>query len=182
MAARPSALASPPQSLSIHLMSGVEGVDLNGGGSLGFHDAINAGTATNPVIQPYIQTGYFSVNSAAARSRTIQCAPGPRCLGHEIAEWLNDPDGDNMVPAWQEPAFPHICDNPFLEVGDPLDEVGHGFSVSLNGRTYQFPGGGVPAMVRRRSSFYSGEWLVFFTQYFLGPLHGVSRLHQFRLC
>ena len=130
-------LGLPVQSLSIHLMSSVEGVDLNGGGSLGFHAGVNAGTATNPVIQPYIQTGYFSTNSAAVHDN--ENASGTAVLGHEIAEWLFDPDGDNMVPAWQEPAFPHICDNPLLEVGDPLTAVNHGLSVSLNGRSYQFP-------------------------------------------
>jgi hypothetical protein len=130
-------LGLPVQSLSIHLMSSVEGVDLNGGGSLGFHAGVNAGTATNPIIQPYIQTGYFSTNSAAVHDN--ENASGTAVLGHEIAEWLNDPDGDNLVPAWQEPKFPHICDNPDLEVGDPLSAVSRGFSVSLNGRSYQFP-------------------------------------------
>jgi hypothetical protein len=60
-------------------------------------------------------------------------------LGHEIAEWLNDPAVDNIVPAWQDPGFPHICDNAFMEVGDPLESISHGLGVSLNGRTYQFP-------------------------------------------
>ena len=130
-------LGLPVQWLSIHVMSSVEGVDLNGGGSFGFHAGVIAGTATNPVIQPYIQTGYFSTNSAAGHDN--ENAAGTAVLGHEVAEWLNDPVGDNIVPAWQEPAFPHICDNPFLEVGDPLTPVSHEFSVSLNGRSYLFP-------------------------------------------
>jgi hypothetical protein len=118
-------------------MSSVEGVDLNGGGSLGFHDAVNVGSATIPIIQPFIQTGYFSVNSAAVQGNFN--ASGTAVLGHEIAEWLNDPAVDNIVPAWQDPGFPHICDNPFMEVGDPLESISHGLVVSLNGRTYQFP-------------------------------------------
>jgi hypothetical protein len=130
-------LGIPPQALAIHLMSAVEGQDLNGGGSLGFHDSINVGSATNPVIQPYIQTGYFSQNSAYVVATSN--ASGTGVLGHEIAEWLNDPVGDSFVPAWQDPAFPHLCDNSFLEVGDPLEYISRGFGVSLNGRTYQFP-------------------------------------------
>ena len=142
-------LGLPVQSLSIHLMSSVEGVDLNGGGSLGFHAGVNAGTATNPVIQPYIQTGYFSTNSAAVHDN--ENASGTAVLGHEIAEWLFDPDGDNMVPAWQEPAFPHICDNPLLEVGDPLDRGQPRIQCEPERKKLSVPGGGVPAMVRRRS-------------------------------
>jgi hypothetical protein len=137
-AATTTTLGIPPQSLSIHLMSAVEGVDLNGGGSLGFHDSLNAATATDPVVQPYIQAGYFSANSAAAGQGKYNGA-GTAVLGHEVAEWLNDPVGDNIVPAWQDPAFPHLCDNPYMEAGDPLENISHGAGVSLNGRTYQFP-------------------------------------------
>lgn len=138
VAAMTTNLGIPPQALSIHLMSAVEGVDLNDGGSLGFHASLNAGTATNPVLQPYVQVAYFSANSAAAGSGKYNGA-GTAALGHEIAEWLNDPVGDTLAPAWQDPAFPHICDNSYLEVGDPLENISHGFGVSLNGRTYQFP-------------------------------------------
>jgi len=57
------ALNMPPQALAIHLMSAIEGVDLNGGDSLGFHFVIGEGTATNPVIQTYIQASYFGATS-----------------------------------------------------------------------------------------------------------------------
>ena len=130
-------LRLPPQVLSIHLMSAVEGVDLNGGGSLGFHFEVNVGTAATPILQPYLQGGYFSVNSAAVQGNFN--GAGTAVLGHELAEWLNDPLGDNIVPAWQEPAFPHICDNPLLEVGDPLEVLSGGLAVTLNGRAYRFP-------------------------------------------
>jgi hypothetical protein len=130
-------LGIPPQALAIHLMSAVASQDLNGGSSLGFHDSINVGSASNPVIQPYMQTGYFSQNSAFVSATSNPSGTG--VLGHEIAEWLNDPAGDTFVPAWQDPAFPHLCDSAFLEVGDPLEYISRGFGVSLNGRTYQFP-------------------------------------------
>jgi hypothetical protein len=126
-------LGIPPQALAIHLMSAVEGVGLDDGGSLGFHYEVIAGSASNPVIQPYIQTAYFSVASQQKN------AAGTLVLGHEIAEWLMDPALDNIVPAWQDPAFPHVCDNQILEVGDPLEYISHGADVSLNGRTYKFP-------------------------------------------
>lgn len=131
-------LGIPPQTLSIHLMSAVDGVDLDGGGALGFHWELPTGTTTNPVIQTLIQASYFSVNSAVASLGNHNGA-GTAVLGHEIAEWLNDPAVDNLVPAWQEPAFPHICNNNLLEVGDPLQDISRGSGVSLNGRTYQLP-------------------------------------------
>jgi len=44
-------------------------------------------------------------------------------FNHELAEWLNDPFVNNVVPLWNypPPSDPAaICgDNPFLEVGDP---------------------------------------------------------------
>ena len=132
-----SSLGIPPQALAIHLMSAVEGLDLNGGGSLGYHFELFEGTAASPVIQPYIQTAYFGATSEFAQERPDVAGTG--ILGHEIAEWLNDPAGDNYVPAWQDPASPHVCDNPFLEVADPLEYTNPGIRVALNGRSYQFP-------------------------------------------
>jgi hypothetical protein len=138
VAATTISLGIPPQSLSMHVMSAVEGADLNGGGSLGFHDSINVGTATNPIMQPYVQVGYFSVKSAVANQGSYNGA-GTSVVGHEIAEWLSDPVGDTLVPAWQDPAFPHICNNPFMEVADPLEDLSRGLVVSLNQRSYSFP-------------------------------------------
>ncbi len=127
------ALNLPPQVLSIHLVSAVETADLNGGGSLGYHFETFGGTAASPVIQPYIQTGYFSVASAQAFDANT------KVLAHEIAEFLNDPAGDNFVPAWQDPRLAHVCDNPFMEVADPLESTLPGLQVTLNGESYLFP-------------------------------------------
>ena len=58
-------------------------------------------------------------------------------MSHEVAEWANDPFGDNLTPAWggtgQVPVG--FCQNN-LEVGDPL--TGSSFSpiVMPNGFTY----------------------------------------------
>jgi hypothetical protein len=130
-------LGIPPQALAIHLMSAIEGVDLNDVGSLGFHYVVFGGTASSPTFQPYIQTAYFSASSSIGAQQPA--AIGTGALGHEIAETLNDPGLDNVVPAWQDPAFPHVCDSSLLEVGDPLEFVSPGFQVSLSGRDYTFP-------------------------------------------
>lgn len=133
MANRTLSLGISPQTLPIHVMSAIEGVDPSGNGFLGFHYIVNAGTAANPVTLPYIETGYFSAASAFAISS------GTTVLGHEIAEWLNDPAVDNVVPAWQDPRAAHLCDNNLLEVGDPLEAVSQGMQVTLNERSYRLP-------------------------------------------
>jgi len=54
---------------------------------------------------------------------------------HEVAEWMNDPFGDNPVPAWG-----HIGQQPGcqgnLEVGDPLTGTNFPDVVGTNGFTY----------------------------------------------
>jgi hypothetical protein len=146
-------LGIPPQALAIHLMSAVEGVDLNGGGSLGYHNAIFAGSG--PAISAYIQTAYFSAASQEGRANVDRSGTG--ILGHEIAEWLLDPSDDNYVPAWQDPARPHVCSNPFMEVGDPLENISPGIRVALNGRSYQFPEVAfLPWFTRERSTSVNG--------------------------
>lgn len=55
---------------------------------------------------------------------------------HEIAEWMDDPLGTNLVPSWGNIGQVHGCQfPPNLEVGDPLS--GTVFpSVALNSFTY----------------------------------------------
>jgi hypothetical protein len=49
-------------------------------------------------------------------------------MSHEVAEWLNDPFVNDIVPRWSVPSQPQYgCSNSF-EVGDPL--VGHVFTIS----------------------------------------------------
>ena len=43
-------------------------------------------------------------------------------LSHEIAEWLNDPGGYNLVPAWGNIGEVTGCKR-YLEVGDPLTQT-----------------------------------------------------------
>ena len=61
-------------------------------------------------------------------------------LGHEAAEWSNDPFTDNLVPEWSfsiPPVFSNLCSN-VLEVGDPLEnqELPGPFEIPLDGFTY----------------------------------------------
>jgi hypothetical protein len=43
-------------------------------------------------------------------------------LSHEVAEWLNDPFNDNVVPGWVNPTSKK-CGTTKLEVGDPLTNI-----------------------------------------------------------
>ncbi len=84
----------------------------------GYHNA----TSTQKTAQTYI----WSTNADAG----IQGGFGEdvSALSHELAEWLNDPFTNNMVPNWISPIAPQYGCNNFLEVGDPL--VGVVFTVS----------------------------------------------------
>src|SRR6185312_6057144 len=64
----------------------------------GYHNAINVGTDANPVAQTYSpldfdMTGFF-INNSGSSVLDIEIA------SHEAAEWMDDPLGDNPVPAW----------------------------------------------------------------------------------
>lgn len=87
--------------------------------------------------------GYHSATSsnqtyafAAYSDPGIFTAPGIRdihALTHEIGEWMDDPFGNNLVPAWGNVGQVSGCQNN-LEVGDPV--TGTAFAVTLNGFTY----------------------------------------------
>ena len=55
-------------------------------------------------------------------------------LSHEIAEWMNDPLGANIVPSWGDVGQQQQSCSNVLEVGDPLS--GTVIPVTLNGFTY----------------------------------------------
>jgi hypothetical protein len=58
-------------------------------------------------------------------------------LSHEIAEWMNDPFVNNIVPPWQFPlSNPPQC-QAILETGDPLEFfASDSFPVTMDGFTY----------------------------------------------
>jgi hypothetical protein len=70
----------------------------------------------------WLDTGVFGASGADTAA-----------MSHEVAEWLNDPFVNDVVPQWSVPSQPQYgCSNSF-EVGDPL--VGHVFTI--NGLHYQ---------------------------------------------
>jgi hypothetical protein len=88
---------------------------------LGYHDMFS-----NPV-QTY---GVMDFDSSSAFTGTADISPS----SHEIAEWANDPLGNNPTPIW-EGGQVMSCGQTNFEVGDPLS--GTLFpSISLNSFTY----------------------------------------------
>ena len=105
--------------------------------ALGFHTAYPVGTAGR--LQTYLYTSWLDpalVDPLFADVSTFN---------HELAEWLNDPFTNNLVPDWYYPPASDpatVCSgNPYLEVGDPQ---GNGptyadfntVPVTLHGVTY----------------------------------------------
>ncbi|HET9999599.1 MAG TPA: hypothetical protein VFQ36_01815 [Ktedonobacteraceae bacterium] len=84
----------------------------------GYHNAVQNSAG--------LQTYIFSINADAG----IEGGFGEdvSALSHELAEWLNDPFTNNVVPNWISPIAPQYGCNNFLEVGDPL--VGVVFTVT----------------------------------------------------
>jgi hypothetical protein len=70
----------------------------------GYHSAFDVTTGNGPVI-------YTAVWANVARGVIST-------MGHELAEWMNDPFYTNKVPSWRNPSSLG-CGNGLLEVGDP---------------------------------------------------------------
>src|SRR5262249_25315627 len=86
------ALGIKPDTLPIHLFSTVAATSVDFF-SLGFHDAWDLSGITGVAgVQTFVQAGYFSATSQFARN------PNVSIVAHELAEWLNDPTADNLVP------------------------------------------------------------------------------------
>jgi probable HAF family extracellular repeat protein len=160
------ALGIGPQQLPIHLFSSLRAQDLSGGTSGGFHWSINVSTdPSTPVLQTFIQTSYFGANSFFTGANRPEVA-NVGILAHEIAEWLNDPAGDDFVPAWQDPALSSTCDNSLLEVGDPLELISHGLQASSGGRTYNFPDiAFLPWFSQTQNSLSANGWFSFLNNF-----------------
>jgi hypothetical protein len=89
----------------------------------GFHSDTVTATGTHTYAwASWLDTGVFGASGADTAA-----------MSHEVAEWLNDPFVNDVVPQWSVPSQPQYgCSNSF-EVGDPL--VGHVFTI--NGLHYQ---------------------------------------------
>lgn len=84
----------------------------------GYHSAVQNSAG--------LQTYIFSVNANGGRVGGF--GEDVSALSHELAEWLNDPFTNNVVPNWTSPIAPQYGCNNALEVGDPL--VGVVFKVT----------------------------------------------------
>jgi hypothetical protein len=56
-------------------------------------------------------------------------------MSHEIAEWMDDPAGNNPTPSWGNIGQVSGC-QANLEVGDPLSGTLNQIYMSSNGYTY----------------------------------------------
>jgi hypothetical protein len=105
------------------------GGDINTGCCvLGYHDAIVTGSKKGDVI---LQTFIFEDWNDPGIFNTDNVAD-IHAISHEVAEWLNDPFINNVVPPYANGEGTG-CDT-IMETGDQL--VGHSVPVALNGFTY----------------------------------------------
>jgi hypothetical protein len=90
---------------------------------LGYH-----GTTGFP-IQTYSPSDFESTGLFGPLTRDTAV------LSHEVAEWMNDPYGNNPTPAWGHTGQVSGCQNN-LEVGDPLTGMNAPPIFGSNGFTY----------------------------------------------
>ena len=123
-----------PDSLAVILTSNVflaPSVDVKKCCVLGFHTAFDAGKVGAALqIQTLVWASW--IDQGILGTTVADVTP----LSHEISEWMNNPFGVNLVPAWQSPAAPGGCQNN-LETADPLAMLPNaGFPVNIDGFTY----------------------------------------------
>jgi hypothetical protein len=107
------------------------------------YDAVGCSNYTNPKTcgvggfhsDTTTSTGTHTYAWASWQDTAVLGASGAdtAAMSHEIAEWLNDPFDNDIVPKWAVPSEPQYGCSHLLEVGDPL--VGHVFTI--NGLNYQ---------------------------------------------
>jgi len=108
---------------------------------LGFHDS----------------SGQQTIGTADFDTSEIFVSPVPDVsdMSHEVGEWMNDPFGNNLVPAWGHTGQQPGCQNN-LEVGDPL-------SGTL-----------APPIVNPKNGFtYHLQELAFFSWFYGAPSDGI---------
>ncbi len=95
---------------------------------LGFHTSFDSGQAGNTrLVQTFMWASW--VDQGILGTNLADVTP----MSHEISEWMNNPFGTNLVPAWQVPNVPGGCQNN-LETADPLASLPNaGYSVPIDG-------------------------------------------------
>jgi len=120
---------SPPTTLTIFLLYNV--VLFNGTTSnccvLGYHSGFN-----DPAYGGAFHT-YTSVEFDTSKSFTG--VDDISAMSHEVAEWLDDPHGNNPTPSWGNIGQVSGC-QANLEVGDPLSGTLSQIYMASNGYTY----------------------------------------------
>jgi hypothetical protein len=98
---------------------------------VGFHTAFDVGQQTNSqIVQTFIWGSWIAPGIFGPDFADVTA------LSHEISEWMNDPFGTNIVPAWKFPSGTVGCQNN-LETGDPVEAFAHaGFPIAIDGFTY----------------------------------------------
>jgi len=95
---------------------------------LGFHTSFDAGKVGNTqLVQTFLWASW--VDQGILGTTLADVTP----MSHEISEWMNNPFGTNLVPAWQVPNSAGKCqDN--LETADPLASLPNaGYPVPIDG-------------------------------------------------
>ena len=97
---------------------------------LGFHTSFDMGQlAQLKFVQTFIWASW--VDQGIFGPTLADVTP----MSHEISEWVNNPFGSNMVPAWQVPNSNACQSN--LETGDPLATMPNaGYPVLIDGFTF----------------------------------------------
>jgi len=97
---------------------------------LGFHTSFDVGElAQLKFVQTFIWASW--VEQGILGTSLADVTP----MSHEISEWMNNPFGSNVVPAWQVPNSSSCQSN--LETGDPLATMPNaGYPVLIDGFTY----------------------------------------------
>jgi hypothetical protein len=97
---------------------------------LGFHTSFDMGElAQVKFVQTFIWASW--VDQGILGTSLADVTP----MSHEISEWMNNPFGGNLVPAWQVPNSSGCQNN--LETGDPLALMPNaGYPVLIDGFTY----------------------------------------------
>jgi len=101
--------------------------------TLGFHTAFETGSGQGNFVP--VQTFAFATWADEGIFVNNQIAD-VISISHEIAEWMNDPFINNIVPEWADPSGSGECSN-LLEVGDPVENLPNpAFPVTIDGFTY----------------------------------------------
>lgn len=97
---------------------------------LAFHTSFDVGElAQVKFVQTFIWASW--VDQGILGTNLADVTP----MSHEISEWMNNPFGGNVVPAWQVPNSAACQSN--LETGDPLATMPNaGYPVLIDGFTY----------------------------------------------